>query len=262
MNCVLLLLIAFAVADEDIYSPFKRTRVIQDRINRIYLSEKKFKSNIDGLDEQERRMQKELEDLYNDMKYAASPRDRTKMETEIENIQKRLQKLRLTRVRVLRKMRRTSDKITAPFRDNIVREAKVEDYVGLENQNSFVDEKMRTQKEVVKTSVKLAKKYASLAAEIAAVEAAEKAKASKVEAAKIEAVVSNKAQQEYSRVYKLIVKKINDKVSAGVARRQVKDVAEEAISDIVSQLVQKKALIPNVTPATVIAKRVVKAAKH
>ena len=256
----MLAIVAAAFAEEDIYSPFKRTAIIQGRINNIYLKEKKFERKMKSLEDQERKLQQELEDLYNDMKYAASPRDRKNMEIAIEKKQKQVQALRLAKVKIVRRMRRVSDKITAPFRDNLVRSTRTEDRVGLENDQTFVAEKLRTQKTIVKVSTKLAKKYAIIAAQVAAAKALAHAQAKNM-GAKTEAYVAAQSKAAYAATYKKIIKTINARVAAGVARKEVSDVAQEAIEPIANKLVQEKTLIPNTAIAEKIAKNVVAGVK-
>jgi len=236
MNKLLVLLfVTLAVAD--IYSPFQRTRVIQGRINRMYKSEKTMDKILKRLEDRERYIEKKLADYYKDMKYAVTRSDRKKLEVSIERMQNSLQSLRKKEVEIKKRMRIVSDKITQPFRDNIARLTGIDDIIGLENEDTFVREKLRVQQKVVKVSTELARKYASLAAEIAALKGAEKG--DKVE------VITKNSQNEYVKTYKLIVDKINKRVANGVVGNQVEDVCNEAIEQITTKLVQERALIPD-----------------
>jgi hypothetical protein len=230
-----LLFVALAVAD--IYSPFQRTKVIQGRINKMFRSEKSMDKYLKKLEDRERAVEKKLADYYKDMKYAVSRSDRRKLEVAIEKMQTSLQNLRKKEVSVKKKMRIESDKITQPFRDNIARMTGIDEVIGLENEDSFIREKLRVQNKVVKFSTELAKKYASLAAEIAALKGAEKNK--KV------ADITKESQQEYVKTYKAIISLINKRVANGVSGGQVEDVCQEAIEPIVNRLIHERALIPN-----------------
>jgi len=233
----LLVLLFVTLAVADIYSPFQRTRVIQGRINRMYKSEKTMDKILKRLEDRERYIEKKLADYYKDMKYAVTRSDRKKLEVSIERMQNSLQSLRKKEVEIKKRMRIVSDKITQPFRDNIARLTGIDDIIGLENEDTFVREKLRVQQKVVKVSTELARKYASLAAEIAALKGAEKG--DKVE------VITKNSQNEYVKTYKLIVDKINKRVANGVVGNQVEDVCNEAIEQITTKLVQERALIPD-----------------
>jgi hypothetical protein len=233
----LLILLFVGLAFADIYSPFQRTKVIQGRINKMYRTEKSMDKYLKALEERARKIEKKLADYYKDMRYAVSRNDRKRLEVSIEKMQTSLQDIRKKEVEIKKKMRIVSDKITQPFRDNIARMTGVDEVIGLENEDSFIREKLRVQQKVVKLSTELAKKYASLAAEIAALKGAEKNH--KV------ADITKASQAEYVKTYKAIISLINKRVANGVTGGQVEDVCNEAIEPIVNQLIHERALIPN-----------------
>jgi len=242
----LFILLVVSCIAEDIYSPFKRTAVVQKRINKMYQTEVDLEKKIKALEQQERELAERQDELYKDMKYAVTSKDRTNLETEIERIQKSTIELRQEKTELVRKLRRTSDKITQPFRDNIAREAGVDNRVGLENENSYIAERMRMQKKVAQVGTDLGKKYASIAAEIAALEAVQEGK--KVEE------IQKLAKDAYTKTYVEIVKTVNA-ACEDVPANRIMDVSENAIAELASDLIRKRALIPNNEEALAIAKK-------
>jgi hypothetical protein len=245
MNSLFVLLIIGCIA-EDIYSPFKRTAVIQQRINQMYRSESDMEKSIKALEQQERDLTHKQDDLYKDMKYAVTASDRANMETQIEKIQKSVIELRKKKTELLRNLRRTSDRITQPFRDNIAREAGVDDRIGVENENTFIAERMRIQKKVAQVASKLGKKYAAVAAEIAALKA--------VEAKKKPADVQKETKEAYTKIYTLIVERVS-KACEHVPANKVEETAEQSIAFIAEKLVHERALIPDNAEALAVAKK-------
>jgi hypothetical protein len=252
-----LLFIALATA-EDIYSPFKRSCVIQKRINDITAETKAIHNKIKADEQQERNLQDSLFYLYRDLKYATVADDRAKLETEIEGIQKRLHEVRLHKVNLLRDIRKETDKINAPFRDNIARSNKIERHVGLEDEGNYVDERLKTQAAIKKITTKLANKYASIAAKVAAQESVAKAiKKYKKNNAKVQAYVAKKAEKAYTAMHAKIVKAIAAAVEGGVARSNVETVAKTAIEYIINKLNMKVASQASVDDADKIAHKIV-----
>ncbi|KAL7716238.1 Uncharacterized protein QTN25_006234 [Entamoeba marina] len=258
MNFLVLLLIAFVSAD-DVYSPFKRSCVIQSRINSVNKETKKLNDEIDSDNQKIADLENTLQYFFRDLKYATTAEDRNKLEMEIESTQKKLHELRLHKVEVFRDMRRSTDKITNPFRDNIVRNNRVEGYVGLENSGNFVGERLKTQEAIKVISEKLATKYATLAAKIASKTALPSAQNKfKNNMKKIEEHVAKKAGKAYSEMYSKIVELINTAMKGGVSRKDVKDLAQSAIEEVVATLNKKYSSLPNTTVAEKIAKKIVK----
>jgi len=245
MKVLFILLVVSCIA-EDIYSPFKRTAVVQKRINKMYKSETELEKKIKALEQQERELSERQEELYKDMKYAVTSTDRTNLETEIEKIQKSTIDLRKQKTELIRQLRRTSDKITQPFRDNIAREAGVDNRIGLENENSYVAERIRMQKKAAEVGTELGKKYASIAAEIAALEA--------VAAGKNVEEIQKLTKEAYTNTYVKVVKKVN-KACEDVPANKISDVSENAIADLASNLIRQRALIPNNEEALAIVKK-------
>jgi hypothetical protein len=252
-----LLFIALATA-EDIYSPFKRSCVIQNRINDITGKTKAIHNQIKADEQQERNLQDSLFYLYRDLKYATTAEDRARLELEIEAIQKKLHQVRLHKVNLLRDIRKETDKINAPFRDNIARSNKIERHVGLEDEGNYVEERMKTQALIKKVTTQLANKYASVAAKIAAekavLKAAKKFKGDKV---KVQAFVAKKAEKAYSVMHAKIVKAIAAAVENGVSRNNVETVAKTAIEYIVNRLNLRVASQAPVADADKIAQKIV-----
>nr|BAN39798.1 hypothetical protein [Entamoeba histolytica] len=258
MNAFILLFIALATA-EDIYSPFKRSCVIQNRINTITAQTKAIHNKIRADEQQERNLNNSLYYLYRDLKYATVAEDRARLELEIEAIQKKLHSVRIHKVNMLRDIRKETDKITAPFRDSIARSNKIERHVGLEDEGNFVDERLKTQATIKKVTSQLANKYATLAAKIAAQsDVAKAAKKFNNDAAKVQAFVAKKAEAAYTKVHSKIVKAISAAVENGVARNNVETVAKTAIEQIVDKLMMKVAAQPSVEAADKVAQNIVK----
>jgi hypothetical protein len=254
-----LLFIALATA-EDIYSPFKRSCVIQKRINDITAQTKAIHNKIRADEQQERNLQDSLFYLYRDLKYATVAEDRARLEIEIEAIQKKLHEVRLHKVNLLRDIRKETDKINAPFRDNIARMNKIERHVGLEDEGNYVEERLKTQAAIKKITTQLANKYASIAAKVAAQESVAKAaKKFKNNNAKIQAYVAKKAESAYTSMHSKIVKAIAAAVEQGVARNNVETVAKTAIEYIISKLNMKVASHASVKDADKIARKIVSA---
>jgi hypothetical protein len=252
-----LLFIALATA-EDIYSPFKRSCVIQKRINDITGKTKVIHNKIKADEQQERNLQDSLFYLYRDLKYATTAEDRARLELEIEAIQKKLHQVRLHKVNLLRDIRKETDKINAPFRDNIARTNKIERHVGLEDEGNYVEERMKTQALIKKITTQLANKYASVAAKVAAEKAVIKAaKKFKGDKAKVQAYVAKKAEKAYSAMHAKIVKAISLAVENGVSRNNVETVAKTAIEYIVGRLNLKVAQQAPVADADKIANKIV-----
>ena len=255
----IILFIAIASA-EDIYSPFKRSTIIQNRINSVSEETKKLHDKISADEQQERNLQDSLFYLYRDLKYATIAEDRQKLEEEIENIQKNLHEVRMHKVDLLREIRSASDKITAPFRDNIVRSNKIERHVGLEDEGNFVEERIKTQDAIKKITTKLANKYATLAAKIAAKSVVAKAALKfKNDNAKVQAFVAKKAEKAYSDVHAKVIKAIERAVENGVARSNVETVAKTAVERLANRLNMKALSLPTVAEADKVAQSIVKA---
>jgi hypothetical protein len=254
-----LLFIALATA-EDIYSPFKRSCVIQKRINDITAQTKAIHNKIRADEQQERNLQDSLFYLYRDLKYATVADDRARLEIEIEAIQKKLHEVRLHKVNLLRDIRKETDKINAPFRDNIARSNKIERHVGLEDEGNYVEERLKTQAAIKKITTQLANKYASIAAKVAAQEAVAKAvKKFKNNNAKVQAFVAKKAEKAYTAMHAKIVKAIAAAVEGGVARNNVETVAKTAIEYIINKLNLKVASHASTNDADKIARKIVAA---
>nr|BAN40194.1 hypothetical protein, conserved [Entamoeba invadens] len=259
MNALLFLAITLAVAEDDIYSPFKRSCVIQNRINSVTAETKNLQMRIEIDEQQERNFMDTLFYLYRDLKYATLTEDRTRLELEIEGIQKKLHDVRTHKVDLLRDIRKSADKVTQPFRDNIARTNRIERHVGLEDSGNFVEERYKTQDSIKKITEALANKYASLAAKVEAQNVVEKAtKKFKNDAKKIKEYVEKKAEAAYKDIHAKVVKAINGATENGVVRSDVEAVAKTAIEGLVNTLEMKAAALPNIKVAEKLADKIVK----
>nr|BAN40405.1 hypothetical protein, conserved [Entamoeba invadens] len=259
MNALLFLAITLAVAEDDIYSPFKRSCVIQNRINSVTAETKNLQMGIEIDEQQERNFMDTLFYLYRDLKYATLTEDRTRLELEIEGIQKKLHDVRTHKVDLLRDIRKSADKVTQPFRDNIARTNRIERHVGLEDSGNFVEERYKTQDSIKKITEALANKYASLAAKVEAQNVVEKAtKKFKNDAKKIKEYVEKKAEAAYKDIHAKVVKAINGATENGVVRSDVEAVAKTAIEGLVNTLEMKAAALPNIKVAEKLADKIVK----
>nr|BAN41383.1 hypothetical protein, conserved [Entamoeba invadens] len=259
MNALLFLAITLAVVEDDIYSPFKRSCVIQNRINSVTAETKNLQMRIEIDEQQERNFMDTLFYLYRDLKYATLTEDRTRLELEIEGIQKKLHDVRTHKVDLLRDIRKSADKVTQPFRDNIARTNRIERHVGLEDSGNFVEERYKTQDSIKKITEALANKYASLAAKVEARNVVEKAtKKFKNDAKKIKEYVEKKAEAAYKDIHAKVVKAINGATENGVVRSDVEAVAKTAIEGLVNTLEMKAAALPNIKVAEKLADKIVK----
>nr|BAN40255.1 hypothetical protein, conserved [Entamoeba invadens] len=259
MNALLFLAITLAVAEDDIYSPFKRSCVIQNRINSVTAETKNLQMRIEIDEQQERNFMDTLFYLYRDLKYATLTEDRTRLELEIEGIQKKLHDVRTHKVDLLRDIRKSADKVTQPFRDNIARTNRIERHVGLGDSGNFVEERYKTQDSIKKITEALANKYASLAAKVEAQNVVEKAtKKFKNDAKKIKEYVEKKAEAAYKDIHAKVVKAINGATENGVVRSDVEAVAKTAIEGLVNTLEMKAAALPNIKVAEKLADKIVK----
>jgi len=160
----------------------------------------------------------------------------------------------------LRDIRKETDKINAPFRDNIARSNKIERHVGLEDEGNYVEERLKTQAAIKKITTQLANKYASIAAKVAAQESVAKAvKKFKNNNAKVQEFVAKKAEKAYTAMHAKIVKAIAAAVEGGVARNNVETVAKTAIEYIISKLNLKVASHASTSDADKIARKIVAA---
>ncbi|ELP87328.1 hypothetical protein EIN_095850 [Entamoeba invadens IP1] len=237
----ILLLVTLSLAD--VYSPFKRTAVIQNRINTVRSETLGLREQIERFEQTERTHSNKLHYLYRDLKYATVVEDRTRLELEIEREQKLLHEARMSKVRVLREMRSTADKVTQPFRDNIVRGNKLERFVGVEDTGNYVEQRMRTQKMITKIASKLAKKYATIAASVAAKKSVKVAtKKFKGDAEKIKEYVEKKATMAYTSTHSKIVQRIAAAFEKGYSLN-VAETARAAIEKLVKKINMKETMI-------------------
>jgi len=235
MNALFLLFICFAFADE-FYSPYQHGRTISRRLRRIEKSNIRSEKELLRLEERERRTLNTLQVLYDDMKIAVSQRDRIDIEKAVERHQKALNKIRSQKRVVLRKMRHMADKIAQPYRDEMVRKTRTEERLGYDYNSHIRREIAETHEALTKETMELAKKYATMASEVAVAKVQEELSKSGSDLSKAKTKLEDAAQKEYIKTYKKIVNTINEVTLNGVDQKDVKMVCYSAIQDFAQKI--------------------------
>jgi len=235
MNALFLLFICFAFADE-FYSPYQHGRTISRRLRRIEKSNIRSEKELLRLEERERRTLNTLQVLYDDMKIAVSQRDRIDIEKAVERHQKALNKIRSQKRVVLRKMRHMADKIAQPYRDEMVRKTRTEERLGYDYNSHIRREIAETHEALTKETMELAKKYATMASEVAVAKVQEQLSKKGDDLSKAKTKLEEAAQKEYIKAYKKIVNTINEATLNGVDQKDVKMVCYSAIQDYAQKI--------------------------
>jgi hypothetical protein len=230
-----LLFVCFAFADE-FYSPYQHGRTISRRLRTIEKSNIRSEKELLRLEERERKTLNTLQVLYDDMKIAVSQRDRIDIEKAVERRQKALNKIRSLKRVVLRKMRHMADKIAQPYRDEMVRKTRTEERLGYDYNSHIRREIAETHEAITKETMELAKKYATMASEVAVAKVQEKLSKNGDDLSKAKVELEKAAQKEYIQVYKKIVNTINEATLNGVDQKDVKMVCYSAIQDYAQKI--------------------------
>jgi hypothetical protein len=230
-----LLFICFAFADE-FYSPYQHGSTINKRLRTIEKSNRRSEKQLLRLEERERRTLNTLQVLYDDMKIAVSQRDRIDIEKAVERNQKVLNKIRRQKRVVLRKMRHMADKIAQPYRDEMVRKTRTEERLGYDYNSHIRREIAETHEALTKETMELAKKYATMASEVAVAKVQEELSKSGSDLSKAKTKLEEAAQKEYIKTYKKIVNTINEVTLNGVDQKDVKMVCYSAIQDFAQKI--------------------------
>ena len=238
LRTLLIALIAVcAFAEDDLYNPFLHGTTMLKRIRTIRRNSKNYERQILAMENRERKIKNVLDILYNDLKIAVDIKDRIKIETQVEGLQKQLDQLRKGKRVVLRRMRKVADKIALPERDRLVRQARIEHRIGLEENSHIRREIENNQQLIMKETQALAHKYAKMASEIAA-EKLTKSINDKKDGDILKAKDKYKAaaRHAYNKYYKKIVERIEEATSEGVDNSDIKMVCRSAIDGIIRKL--------------------------
>jgi hypothetical protein len=230
-----LLFICFAYAD-DFYSPYKHGVTIAKRLRAIEKSNVRSEKSLLRLEDRERRILNTLQVLYDDMKIAVSQRDRISIEKTVERNQLALNKIRKQKRAVLRRMRHMADTIAQPYRDEMVRKTRTEDRLGYDYNSHIRREIASTHEALTKETIELAKKYATMASEVAVAKVQERLTKKGADLSKAKSELEETAQKEYINAYKKIVNTINEATLNGVDERDVKMVCYSAIQDYAQKI--------------------------
>ncbi|KAL7715044.1 Axoneme-associated protein mst101 [Entamoeba marina] len=245
MKAFLVVLIALcAFADDDFFSRYDHGKTIQNRLKKIEVENHKNEKKLLALEGRERKILNTLSILYNDMKIAVDRDDRIEVENTVEKLQKSLTKIRKQKRFVLRNMREIADKVASPYRDELVRDTRIEHRIGYEVNSHVRAEIIRNQKALTKEIEKLAHKYATMASKIASQKLSDKInkKAKKGESGKHTDILKAKdnfkkaSKHAYAKYYKKIVNTIEEATAEGVEKKDIKFVCRTAIEHIINKL--------------------------
>jgi len=242
MNALILLFICFAFAD-DFYSPYQHGVTIVKRLKAIEKSNRRSEKALLRLEDRERRILNTLQVLYDDMKIAVSQRDRIQIEKAVERNQFALNKIRNQKRAVLRRMRHMADTIAQPYRDEMVRKTRTEERLGYDYNSHIRREIAMTHEAITKETMELAKKYATMASEIAVAKVQDKLAEQGADLAKAKGEIEQSAQSAYMKTYREIVNAINEATLNGVDEKDVKMVCYSAIQDYAQKIENEHLLL-------------------
>ncbi|ELP94274.1 hypothetical protein EIN_187410 [Entamoeba invadens IP1] len=256
---VIALVLLLVRADDDLFNPYIHTSTMLKRFKKIKLANKRNEKQLLQLESKERKMLNMLDIMYRDMKIAVSMKDRFTLEQKVGKLQKLLGQLREQKRAVLRRMRRMADKVASPERDRFVRKARIEKRIGLENTLHLDREVDVNQEKLLKVIGAYAHKYAKMASEIAAEEAARGVDKKGGDILKSQHKFKKAAKHAYNKYYKKIVKRLEEATADGVETKDIKMECRSAIDGLIRRLEHKYlAIVKSRKEASKEAKKAIK----